>query len=94
MRLRDYPFVVVRLACNACPRFGRYRLVVLGERFGAEALLTDVVSAISADCRGRREQHPGRRCRAYLPDLVDPRPPDLPAAAVRSLRLIVGGKQG
>jgi hypothetical protein len=29
MRLRDYPYVVFRMACRECPRIGRYRLVVL-----------------------------------------------------------------
>ncbi len=92
-RLRDYPYVVVRFACHDCLRAGRYRLAVLAERFGAEMPMVDVLSAISADCRRSRERHPGRRCRAYLPDLVDPQPPDLPAAAGRRLRVITGGKE-
>jgi hypothetical protein len=91
-RLRDYPYVVVRFACHDCPRAGQYKLAVLAECFGAEALMVDVVTAISADCRRSRERHPGRRCRAYLPDLVDPRPPDLLAAAGRRLKVITGGK--
>jgi hypothetical protein len=66
LRLRD-PFVVVRFACHDCPRLGRYRLAVLAERFGADALLSDVLEAISAACPRMRERHPGRRCQAYLP---------------------------
>jgi hypothetical protein len=91
-RLRDYPFVIVRFAFRDCPRIGQYRLAVLAERFGADAALGDVLSAISATCLRNKEKHPGRRCQAYLPDLPEPRPPDLPLAAGRKLRLIVGGK--
>ena len=90
-RLRDYPFVVVRIACRDCPRIGRYRLAVLAERFGAEADLWDVLEAIAAACPRSRERHPGRRCEAYYPDLATPQPPDLPASA-RGLRLVRGGK--
>ncbi len=93
LRLRDYPYVVVRFACRDCPRIGRYRLAVLAERFGAEALMVDVLGAISAACLRNKEKHPGRRCQAYLPDLVDPKPPDLPAAVGRRLRVIIGGRQ-
>ena len=92
LRLRNYPFVVVRFACHDYPRIGRYRLAVLAERFGSDALLPDVLEAISATCPRARERHPGRRCQAYLPDLTEPRPPDLPKAASRGLTLIAGGK--
>lgn len=92
LRLRDYPYVVVRFACRDCPRIGRYRLAVLAEKFGAEGAMADVLEAISSGCLRNREKHPGRRCQAYLPDLVEPRPPDLPTAAGRRLRLVVGGK--
>jgi hypothetical protein len=93
LRLRDYPYVVVRFACRDCPRLGRYRLAVLAARFGAEMPMVDVLEAIAGDCARNRERHPGRRCQAYLPDLVAPRPPDLPAAVGRRFRLIAGGKQ-
>jgi hypothetical protein len=39
-----------------------------------------------------KEKHPGRRCNAYLHDLLDPTPPDLSASAGKRLRLIDGGK--
>jgi hypothetical protein len=73
LRLRDYPYVVVRFARRDCPRLGRYRLAVLAERFGAEMAMADVLDAIAGACPRNRERHPGRRCQAYLPDLVDPR---------------------
>jgi len=91
-RLRDYPCVVVRFACRDCPRIGRYRLAVLAERFGADAPMVDVLEAISSNCLRNKEKHPGRRCQAYLPDLVDPKPADLPAAAGKRLHVINGGK--
>ena len=92
LRLRDYPYVVVRFACRDCRRIGRYWLAVLAERFSAEALVVDVLEAISSACLRNKEKHPGRRCQAYLPDLLDPRPPDLPATAGKRLRIINGGK--
>ena len=92
LRLHDYPYVVVRFARRDCPRIGRYRLAPLAERFGAEALMVNVLEAIAGGCLRNKEKHPGRRCQAYLPDLVDPRPPDIPAAEGRSIRVIEGGK--
>jgi hypothetical protein len=92
LRLRDHSYAVVRFACHDCPRAGQYRLAVLAERFGAKMTLIDVVKAVSSDCRRSQERRPGRRCRAYLPGLVDPRPPNLPPADGRRLRLIAGGK--
>ena len=59
----------------------------------ADAAMADVLAAIAAGCLRNKERHPGRHCQAYLPDLIDPRPPDLPAAAGRRLKLIAGGKQ-
>ncbi len=91
-RIRDYPYVVVRFACRDCPRIGQYRLAALAERFGADALMVDVLEAISSTCLRNKEKHPGRRCQAYLQDLVDPKPPDLPAAVAKRLQVIKGGK--
>ena len=85
--------LVVRFACRDGPRIGRYRLAVLGERFGADALMVDVLEAISSTCLRNKEKHPGRRCQAYLPDLSDLKPPDLPAMAGKRLRVIAGGRQ-
>ena len=92
-RLRDYPFVVVRVGCRTCPRVGRYRLATLAERFGAHASLADVLQALSANCPRQRPSHPGPACGAYYPDLPPRRPPDLPAAMQpQHLRLILGGR--
>ena len=32
LRIRDYPYVLVRFACRDCPRIGRYRLAVGSQR--------------------------------------------------------------
>jgi hypothetical protein len=63
LRLRDYPYVVVRFARRDCPQLGHYRLAVLAERFGADALMVDVLEAISASCLRSKERHPGGAAR-------------------------------
>ena len=56
-------------------------------RFDRLGLLPDILEAISAACPRTRERHPGRRCQAYLPDLTEPRPPDLPRhSAIMTVR--------
>jgi hypothetical protein len=94
MRLRDYPYVVLRIACRECPRIGRYRLAVLAERFGADAETDDVLEAIAASCSARINPKRGLRCGAFLPDIPPPRPPDLPGALLprERLRLIRGSR--
>jgi hypothetical protein len=94
MRLRDYPFIVLRIACRECPRMGRYRLAVLAERFGADADTRDVLEAIAASCSARTNPTRGLRCGAHLPDIPPPRPPDLPRSVLprERLRLIRGAR--
>lgn len=94
MRLRDYPYIVVRFACRECPRAGRYRLAALAERFGADADLRDVLEAVAGSCRARTERHRGLICAAYLPDIPPPRPPDLPRSMLprERLKIIRGGR--
>ncbi|MEW6256565.1 MAG: hypothetical protein AB1592_11460 [Pseudomonadota bacterium] len=48
--LRTHPSVWVKLACSKCGRRGRYRLVTLVERFGADARMVTVRERLSADC--------------------------------------------
>jgi hypothetical protein len=94
MRLRDYPFIVVRFACRQCPRMGRYRVAILAERFGANVEMEDVLEAVSASC-GARTNHQARlRCGAYFPDLPPQKPPDLPKALLPRERLKItrGGR--
>lgn len=96
-RLAGYPWVVVRVACQLCPRRHAYRLARLAAKLGPEASLDEVVERVTFDCpyRGdsprRRERKYVPNCKAYLPDLVGPRrPPDLPPGA-SPLRVIEGG---
>ena len=89
-RLAFYPFVVVRIACRVCSRNGAYRLARLAAKFGPEISLRDLLERFSYDCLWRAEAH-GKRgvsaCGVYLPDLEQPRPPDLPPGLVR-LRVV------
>jgi hypothetical protein len=52
-RLVDFPYVLVRLRCDACKRAGSYRLARLAVKFGAEILLDDLLVRLSADCPWR-----------------------------------------
>ena len=62
-----------------------------GAKFGPETSLRDLLDRFSDDCLWRAEAH-GKRavsaCGVYLPDLEQPRPPDLPPGLVR-LRVVV-----
>jgi hypothetical protein len=79
-----YPFVVVTIACRVCTRSGSYRLARLAPKYGPEITLRELTDRFSYDCLWRAEA----RCGVYLPDLEQPRPPDLPPGLVR-LRLVV-----
>ena len=89
-RLAFYPFVVVRIACRVCSRRGSYRLARLAAKFGPEITLRDLTDRFSYDCLWRAEARTkaGKSaCGVYLPDLANPRPPDLPPGLLK-LRLI------
>jgi hypothetical protein len=87
--LVDFPYVLVRLRCDACKRAGSYRLVRLAVKYGAEILLDDLLVRLSADCPWRDD--PRGACGARFTDLPPRRPPDLPAALMR-FRVVKGGK--
>ena len=79
-RLRDYPYVVVNVRCQFCPkRQGRYRLVGLVARFGPDILLDDLLARIAADCPRRRARSNQYvvKCHAWFDDLSGDRKPDL-----------------
>jgi hypothetical protein len=87
--LAFYPFVVVRIACRVLSK-GSYRLGRLAAKFGPEMSLRDLTDRFSYDCRWRAEARSkaGKSaCGVYLPDLGNPRPPDLPQGRLK-LRLI------
>jgi hypothetical protein len=90
-RLAFYPYVVIRIGCRVCSRGGAYRLARLAAKFGPEIGLRDLLDRFSYDCLWRAEGR-GKRgvsaCGVCLPDLEQPRPPDLPPGLIR-LRVVV-----
>ncbi|TXN19963.1 hypothetical protein FV217_19610 [Methylobacterium sp. WL9] len=81
--LTAYPYVVVRVACDLCPRrTGSYRLARLAAKYGPETPLDRVLAWIAFDCPWRdswaNDYVP--RCHAHFSDIgrPAPRPPDLP----------------
>jgi hypothetical protein len=92
-RLAFYPFVVVRIACRVCTRTGSYRLARLAAKYGPEITLRDLTDRFSYDClcAEARSKKGKSACGVYLPDLENPRPPDLPRSLVK-LRLVKGDR--
>jgi hypothetical protein len=91
-KLAFYPFVVVRIGCRQCSRKGNYRLARLAARFGPESSLRDLIDRFSFDCPWRceaRSKAGKSSCGAYLPDLEQKRPPDLPPG-MAPIRLVKG----
>jgi hypothetical protein len=91
--LAQYPFVMVRIACRVCSRRGSYRLARLAAKFGPEISLRDLTDRFSYDCLWRaaaRSKKGKSVCGVYLPDLEQPRPPDVPPGIVK-LRLVKKG---
>jgi hypothetical protein len=65
-------------------------LARLAAKYGPEITLRDLTDRFSYDCLWRAEARSKKgksACGVYLPDLANPRPPDLPAGLVK-LRLI------
>lgn len=89
MRLSEYPYITVRIACSRCSRKGSYRLARLADRYGAETMLSTVLAQLAGDCRHRdvRLRVTGY-CGAFFPDLDDRTPPDRPAEAKPPLRIV------
>jgi hypothetical protein len=90
--LAFYPFVVVRIACRVCSRSGSYRLARLAAKFGPEITLRDLMDRFAYDClwcAEARSKAGKSACGVYLPDLEQPRPPDMPPGMVK-LRLVKG----
>jgi hypothetical protein len=88
--LAHYPFVVVRIRCRVCARKGSYRLARIAAKYGPEITLRDLLDRFSYDCLWRTQSRTKRGrtdCGVYLPDLEQPRPPDMPPGLVK-LRLV------
>jgi hypothetical protein len=99
-RLLDYPYVRLRIGCDACQRRGSYRLARLAEKYGAAIELDDLLAQLTGDCARRMDERAVRNsrtrpmvCHAALIDMkANPRPPDLPPGLFK-LRLVSGGNQ-
>jgi hypothetical protein len=78
-RLVDFPYVLVRLRCDACKRAGSYRLARLAVKYGAEILLDDSIVRLSADCP--RRDDPRGTCGARFTDMPPRRPTGLACGA-------------
>jgi hypothetical protein len=50
MKLHEYPFDRVQVACEKCDRRGSYRKSALAERFGASIELPNLLKEIAGDC--------------------------------------------
>ena len=83
-----YPYVVVRIGCEACVRRGAYRLVRLAHKYGPEIALPELLERLTADCPLRHPRHPYQgHCRARFIALEPPmRPPDAPRVRLRIVR--------
>lgn len=93
MRLSQYPYVVVRLACTKCSRKGQYRLARLADKYGSECELSALRVMMSADCKLAEKGRPGIDvCGCHFPDLSDgpTRPPDDGAPLKRPRLKLVG----
>ncbi|SEG59495.1 hypothetical protein [Bosea lathyri] len=95
--LREFPYVVVRFRCHVCERGGDARLAVLAAKYGSDALVGRLLRVFVAGCPwdpqnpARKPQKYGMRCGGYCPDVLAPRPPDLPPS-MTGFSLIQGGK--
>jgi hypothetical protein len=81
---------VARIACRVCSRSGSCRLARLAAKFGPEITLRGLTDRFSYDClwcAEARSKAGKSACGVYLPDLQNPRPPDLPPGLLK-LRLI------
>jgi hypothetical protein len=61
--LAEWPYRMVRLACDQCPRRGQYRKETLIEKYGCDVLMPDVRHLIA------RKDAPGAACGVYFTDL-------------------------
>lgn len=94
-RLSQYPLGRLRVTCDHCGRRGSYSVARLGERYGAEIGLGNLLRVLTSSCKWQRrpgERSPRQyepRCLAYLPDLMPPGP-EAPARA--ELKVVKGGR--
>jgi hypothetical protein len=61
----------LRVTCEKCDREGRYSVTRLIERHGRNGKLTDLLTAIIADCPWKKSIDMNDQCGAHFPDLSD-----------------------
>lgn len=87
---REYPYVVLRIDCNLCGHKRAYRLARLAVRCGPDADLERVLRDLVRKCPyAQRPQETSRNqylphCKAFLPDLRERAPTDLPPPSAES----------
>jgi hypothetical protein len=87
--LATFPYVVVRMACDICPRRGQYRLARLAEHYGSKCRMVDLLPMLVGECKLLDSwKITGRGCGAYFVDLRPPSPPpDIPLS-IPKLKLV------
>ena len=87
--LAFYPFIVVRIACRVRSRGGSYRLARLAAISAPKSafVISQSASPIIASGKPRRAASAAGARGVYLPDLEQPRPPDVRPGLVK-LRLV------
>ena len=68
--LADYPFDMVRLVCEKCPRKGQYLKSSLMQRFGPDQNMVDLRLILAADCPKVVANKFGDLCGVIYQDLV------------------------
>jgi hypothetical protein len=68
-KISEFPFEMVRLACDRCSRRGQYRRATLIARFGPDTVGPEVLRQI-ANCTGGITSGQWSACGAYYADLV------------------------
>jgi hypothetical protein len=69
-RLADYPFDLVRLACEKCPRKGQYLKSSLMRRFGPDQNMVELRLILAADCPKVIANKTTDLCGVYYPDRI------------------------
>jgi hypothetical protein len=69
-RLADYPFDMVRLACEKCTRKGQYLKSSLMRRFGPDQDIVDLRLILAADCPKVIANRATHLCSACYPDRI------------------------
>jgi hypothetical protein len=69
-RLADYPFDMVRLACEKCTRKGQYLKSSLMRRFGPDQNILDLLQILAADCPKVIANRATDLCGVIYPDKI------------------------